>query len=145
MTNRIECFTTIISKIQRNIKKVKNIDMHEYNLKGAQVACLYYLYIHGSLTSKELCEKCEEDKATISRALEYLEFNDYVVCSSKYSKRYNSPFTLTEKGIFVSKKIEEKINVILDEVGLFLIKEERNKFYQNLIKINEVLEKINNQ
>lgn len=145
MSNRIECFTTIISKIQRNIKKVKNIDMHEYNLKGAQVACLYYLYIHESLTSKELCEKCEEDKATISRSLEYLEENDYVLCNSKYNKRYNSPFSLTEKGLVVSKKIEEKINLILDEVGLFLNKEERDKFYQNLIKINEVLEKINNK
>mgnify|MGYP003325428278 CR=1 FL=1 len=51
--------------------------MAEYNLRNAHVSCLYYLYSEQNLTSTDLCERCEEDKATISRSLDYLEKNGF--------------------------------------------------------------------
>lgn len=45
----------------------------EYQLRSVHVSCLYYLYLANGLTAAQLCERCEEDKATISRALDYLE------------------------------------------------------------------------
>ena len=88
MTARFETFTVLINRISRNIRKIKNQEMAEYGLRSAHVSCLYYLYCSNGLTSTDLCERCEEDKATISRAIEYLEQNDYITCQSKSAKRY---------------------------------------------------------
>ena len=140
--DRFENFTILISKINRNIKKIENIEMAEYNLKNVQGSCLYYLYVNGNLTSSELCEKCAEDKATISRALLYLEKNGYVTCNSKYEKRYNSPFLLTNKGYEIGEKIANKINNVLAEVDDCLTHEERIYFYENLNKLSKELENI---
>lgn len=140
--DRFENFTILISSINRNIKKIENLEMAEYNLKNVQGSCLYYLYVNGNLTSSELCEKCSEDKATISRSLLYLENNGYVTCISKYEKRYNSPFSLTNKGYEIGEKIANKINNVLAEVDDCLTHEERVCFYENLNKLSRELENI---
>ena len=142
MINRYENFTVLISKINKNIKKIKNIEMAEYNLRSPHVSILYFLYVNESLTSKELCDKCEEDKGTISRSLDYLESNGFVNCFSKFTKRYNSPFILTKKGLEVGKIVAEKINAVLDEVNFCLSEEERIHFYIYLTKISNGLEEI---
>ena len=142
MKVRFETFTVLIAKISRNIKKLKNQEMSEYELRSTHVSCLYYLYLSESLTATELCERCEEDKATISRAVDYLETNGYVVCESKSSKRYNSPIILTEKGRLIGKEICDKVNFILDEVGAGLSEEERIAFYRCLTSISDNLERV---
>ena len=73
MQERFETFTVLINRISRNIKKIKNQEMSEYNLRSAHVSCLYYIYTLNDATATDLCEHCEEDKATISRALDYLD------------------------------------------------------------------------
>ena len=70
MKARFETFPVLITKINRNIRKIKNQEMAEYDLKSPHISCLYYLYTAESMTATELCEKCEEDKATISRSIE---------------------------------------------------------------------------
>ena len=75
---RFETFTVLIAKISRNIRKIKNNEMAEYDLRSPHISCLYYLYSSEGLTATELCERCEEDKATISRSLDYLEKNGSV-------------------------------------------------------------------
>ena len=75
MQERFETFTVLINRISRDIRKIKNQEMADYHLRSAHVSCLYYVYSLGSVTSAELCEHCEEDKATISRAVDYLETN----------------------------------------------------------------------
>ena len=89
----------------------KNQEMAEYNLKSSHVSCLYYIYTLKNATATDLCERCEEDKATISRALDYLENNGFLTCESKSAKRYKSPLILTDKGNEAGKKIADKINV----------------------------------
>ena len=91
MKQRYETFTVLINRISRNIRKIKNQEMAKYNLRSAHVSCLYYLYTGNGATATDLCERCEEDKATISRALDYLETNGYSTCKSKSAKRYKSP------------------------------------------------------
>ena len=142
MDNRFENFTILIAKINRNIKKLKNQEMSEYNLKSCHGTILYFLYINKSLTASDLCEKCEEDKGTISRSLNLLEKNGLVVCNSRFQKRYNSPFELSNKGLEVSKKIVDKVNNVLDEINDCLNEEDRIKFYNHLIKISNSLERI---
>ena len=98
MEKRFETFTVLVNRISRNIRKIKNQEMAEYGLRSAHVSCLYYLYTGKGLTATDLCECCEEDKATISRALEFLEEEGYLSCESKTAKRYKSPLSLTERG-----------------------------------------------
>lgn len=142
MKERFEIFTVLINRISRNIRRIKNQEMAEYNLRSAHISCLYYLYISEGLTATELCERCEEDKATISRTLEYLEENGYLICESKKVKRYKSPLILTGKGIEVGKKIAGKINKVLDEISIDLTEEQRTEFYKSLMIISNSLEAV---
>lgn len=144
MIDRFETFTLLLNRINRNIRKIKNREMEEYHLRSPHVACLYHLYLAKELTSTALCERCEEDKATISRSLDYLEKNGYLVCRTTAAKRYNSPLVLTEKGMEAGKQITEKINRILDEVSIDLSEDERAALYRSLGKISERLERVSN-
>ena len=142
MDGRFETFTVLINRISRNIRRIKNQEMAEYNLRSAHISCLYYLYLAEELTATELCERCEEDKATVSRALDYLETNGYLTCQSKSTKRYRSPLVLTEKGVEVGKKISEKIDRVLEEVSVGLTESERAVFYHSLAVISGSLDRI---
>lgn len=145
MNERFETFTVLISRISRNIRKIKNQEMAEYNLRSVHVSCLYYIYRTNHITATGLCEKCEEDKATISRALDYLESNGFVSCAAKSAKRYNSPLFLTEKGTVVGKKIADKIDGVLEEISGGMSEEERFAFYRSLTIISNSLEAVANK
>ena len=142
MKERFETFTVMIAKISRNIRKIKAEEMAEYNLRSAHVSCLYYLYISKGSTATELCERCEEDKATISRALDYLEENGFILCESKFAKRYKSPLFLTAKGKEAGKKIYDAVDRVLEDVGVGLTDDQRKTFYTYLTIISDNLEKI---
>ena len=144
MKERFQAFTSLINKISRNIRKIKNQEMAEYGLRGTHVSCLYYLYSTQSLTATELCERCEEDKATISRTLDYLEDKGFIVCESKTAKRYKSPLFLTEKGKEIGGKIYDAVDRLIDEVGAGLTEKQRNDFYSYLTIISNNLEKVTN-
>ena len=142
MEQRFETFTVLINRISRNIRKIKNQEMAEYHLRSAHISCLYYLYMSNGATATDLCEHCEEDKATISRALDYLETNGFLVCESKNAKRYKSPLLLTDKGREAGEKIADKISGVLDLVSGGLTEEERVAFYRSLSIISESLETV---
>ena len=86
MEKRFELFTVLISKISRSIRKIKTEEVSEFNLKSPHVSCLYYLYKSKPLTATELCDICGEDKAAISRSLEFLEKNGFLTCESNLKK-----------------------------------------------------------
>ena len=142
MQERFEIFTVLINRISRNIKKIKNQEMAEYNLRSAHVSCLYYIYTLKGATATDLCERCEEDKATISRALDYLDANGYITREVESTKRYKSPLLLTSKGKEVGKKIADKISGVLDTISVGLTDEERVAFYRSLAIISDSLEAI---
>ena len=142
MQERFETFTVLINRISRNVRKIKNQEMAEYNLRSAHVSCLYYLFVSNGATATELCERCEEDKATISRALDYLETNGFLTCETKCAKRYKSLLVLTEKGNEVGKRIADKIDGVLDKISDALTEEERLAFYRSLSVISEGLETV---
>lgn len=142
MEERFETFTVLINRISRSIRKIKNQEMAEYGLRSAHVSCLYYVYSGENVTSTDLCERCEEDKATISRAIDYLETNGYITCASKSAKRYKSPLALTEKGIVAAQQIAQKIDGVLDEISSSLTEAQRIDFYRSLSLISESLEAV---
>lgn len=142
MQERFETFTVLINRISRNIRKIKNQEMAEYNLRSAHVSCLYYIYTLNGATATDLCERCEEDKATISRALDYLDTNGYITREIESTKRYKSPLLLTDKGKDVGKKIADKIRGVLDTISVGLTEEDRIAFYRSLTIISDSLESV---
>lgn len=142
MEQRFETFTVLITKINRNIRKIKNREMDEYNLKGPHISCLYFIYLSGGLTATELCERCEEDKATVSRSLDFLEKNGFVFCRDQTKKRYKSPIELTSKGLEAAGKIAAKIDSILETVSGQMSEGDRVIFYRFLTAVSDNIEKI---
>ena len=145
MENRFETFTVLIAKISRNIRKIKNQEMADYDLRSPHISCLYYLYSSDGLTATDLCERCDEDKGTISRSLGYLERDGYIVCNSKLAKRYKSSVYLTEKGKEAGKRIADKIDMVLSEISTALTEDERIAFYRSLSIISDGIEAISSR
>ena len=142
MDERFGMFTVLITRIGRSIRRLKAEEMAEYRLKSSHLSCLYYLYHMEFLTARDLCELCAEDKASISRSLEYLESCGYLVCVSKQQKRYKAPLELTEKGREVAQALEERIDRILDQASLGLSREDRSVMYRSLALIDSNLQKL---
>ncbi|MBE6879881.1 MAG: winged helix-turn-helix transcriptional regulator [Ruminococcaceae bacterium] len=142
MTDRFETFTILINRISRNVRKIKNLEMAEQGLRSSHISCLYYLYKTENMTATELCEKCEEDKATVSRSIDFLEENGYIVSQSKSTKKYKNPITLSEKGKSAGQEIAGKIDRVLDEISSELSEGERIEFYRSLTVISNRLDKM---
>ena len=142
MQERFNTFTVLIAKINRTIRRIKTEEMAGFDLKSTHVSCLYYLYINEALTTKELCDICMEDKASVSRSIEYLENKGYLKPAEKESKRYKRLLELTEKGKEIGKKLFEKINEILDQSSEGISEDVRQTMYRSLESISENLQKI---
>ena len=141
MQDRFEAFTVLIAKISRSIRRIKADEMAEYDLKATHVNCLYYLYTAGGMTAAELCEKCEEDKAAISRSLEYLEANGFVTTGGA-QRRYKTPLHLTPRGWEVSRAIHARIEHIVAQASGALSEAERETMYRALERISTNLDEI---
>ncbi len=142
MEERFELFTHLIAKANRLVFKIKTEEMEKFHLKSSHVSCLYYLYKGKTLTAKELCDICSEDKANISRTIKFLEKNGFIKCESDAKKRYQSALFLTEKGVLVVKAMTEKIDAVLEQASKGLTEESRVIFYNSFALICSNLEKI---
>ena len=142
MHTRFEQFTSLLVRITKSIRRIKTIEMEIHGLRSSHVSCLYYLFICGPMTAGTLCEKCEEDKSAISRALKVLEENGYVELHAGKDSKYKGLLYLTEKGKAVGQKISDEILVILADLALVTTHEERVVFFDCLTKISNGLDEI---
>ena len=142
MKNRFENFTALISKLARNIKRIKTEQVSSLGLKGTHVYYVYYLYTCEALTAKELSVLCEEDKSAVSRTLEFLEENGYITYSVGENKRYKVKVMLTEKGKEVGEMIMKKIEKVLEISSQGLTDKERVIMYKSLAVVSRNLEKL---
>lgn len=142
---RFQAFTGYIAKINRSIRRIKTKAMSIYNLKVPHVSCIYYLYVSGELTATELCEVCDEDKGGISRSIDRLLEDGYIVKPQVSIKKYKAPLVLTEKGKEVGKYLCETIDQVIAEASSGLSVEERKCFYKALGLISKNLEVLSNR
>ena len=142
MTERFETFTVLINRISRNIRKIKNQEMADYNLRSSHISCLYYLYTSGGLTATDLCERCEEDKAAVSRIVAEMENKGLVYKENKEAQVYKAKIYLTEKGNetarFVAKRVKDALSVVGDKI---MTEDERRLFYGDILEKLEVMAK----
>ena len=140
MDERFESFTVLINQLSRSIRRIKAEQMESINLKGPHVSCLYYLSKDGPLTAAELCDRCEEDKAAVSRSLEYLEQNGYLQIPE--GKRYRRPLMLTQKGAAAGAEVSRRIDSVVALASCDFQEEDRQAMYRALSVISKNLEKI---
>lgn len=139
MQQRFKQFTTLVASINRSIRRIKTEEMSRYGLKSIHVSCIYYLYTESSLTVKALCDICEEDKANVSRAIEYLEEMEYIERRTEPSKRYKTPLKLTARGKEIGEYLSGRISNILAEASYGLDEAQRDGMYYCLERISENL------
>lgn len=111
--DRLEAFMTLITSASRSITKLKSRGMASYGLGSTHTACVRVLYTApNGLTRTQLSNKCELDKAQISRIINELTEKGYVTENpgpSSYKKR----ILLTDKG----KGISEEINKLVLDIN----------------------------
>lgn len=142
MEDRYGKFMMLINNINRCIKRIENDQMHKYNLRSYHISCLYNLYKYKGITATDLVEMTQQDKASISRSIDFLQDNEYIYCQSKTLKKYKSPILLTQKGQLVAKEIADKIDMVLKQLDQLLTDSQREEFYQNLQNIYQALKNV---
>lgn len=140
MEARYETFTVLIARISRSIRRLKGEEMARWGLKGPHVSCLYYLALSGPMTAAELCERCEEDKAAVSRSVDYLERNGFLVCRDSGGRRYKNPLELTDRGRAVCEAMAARIGRIVEAVSSGVDEGDRQGMYRALTQIGQGLE-----
>ena len=142
MKQRFETFVTAIGQIGRSLQKLKTSAMADFGLRGTHVMCLYQLQQHESgLTSAQLAQLCDEDKAAISRSVAELLDQGLVESPEDSSKRYRKVLMLTEKGREVTAVMDEKIIDAVMSAAQGYSQEEREIFYHVLLQVADNLQK----
>lgn len=138
MIERFDLFTRYITRIYRDLQRIKNLEMVEYNLKGIHVMCLFHLnHTRKGLTVTGLGQACTEDKAAISRTVSDLVEKGLVTVDS--SKKYRAPIILTEKGLAIANQIDGMVCSAVLAGGAGLNDSERRTFYKALVTISDNL------
>lgn len=138
MIHRFHTFVSDITVCYKSIQRIKAVEMTEFGLKGTHAMCLFYLHHEpNGLSAAQLCSRCEEDKAAISRTLAELIEQGYIQPAEK--KKYRAPMQLTEAGIQVAEKVDLLIEQWVTAGGDGLTEEERAVFYRALNIISENL------
>ncbi|MBR5872575.1 MAG: MarR family transcriptional regulator [Oscillospiraceae bacterium] len=147
MITRFEQFTAVISGIYRYIQKLKRDEMVKRGYKGAFALYLATLKrFDGGLTSTELCEICDKDKAAVSRVIAEMEEKGLVERPKNSVRAYRSKITLTEKGRETADFVAERARLALGAVsGEIMSEEEREKFYKILDGIYLNLRKVGSE
>ena len=143
MNQRFEIFVTAITQIYRSIQKLKVKEMADFGLKGSHVMCLFHLKKHPEgLTSSQLAQYCEEDKAAISRTLNELQDLSLIhIEENPGQRRYRSLITLTESGDQITSEMEIKIKKAVGLAAQGYTDEQRELFYHVLLQIDENLQR----
>lgn len=140
MLHRFQQFSTAISCLYHDIQKLERVEMAKYGLKGPHAQCLQVMAgFPEGITATELTERCEKDKAAISRAVAELEEAGLLVRSQKDGLRYRAQLVLTPKGQEAAGKVIDRIRLAVERAGAGLDEEERTVFYRVLGRIAENL------
>ena len=138
-------FTLLIDGIYKNIHKIKLDTAPDLGIKSVHVFWIYLLRKHPEgLTATELAARSEIDRSLVSRELQKLCADGYIMSMGGTGKRrnYNSRLVLTEKGIELAGHIRRKAMEVQASVDEGISEEELEIFYTILEKLYENFVKI---
>lgn len=143
MVSRYELFSTSVSCLYRDIQKIERTEMAKFGLKGPHAQCLLVMNrFPQGVTSAQLCDLCEKDKAAISRTVAELEEAGLIRRTERNGVRYRSLLTLTEAGRVAADAVNQRANQAVEAAGAGLNDEQREVFYSVLGIISENLHTI---
>lgn len=146
MIGRFETFTLALSEITSSWNKIAADELKAFGLKGGYIVYLIALYKSTEgLTSANLSEMCNRDKAEVSRAVALMEEKEIVERHNVTVNGYRAKVTLTEKGREITKALRERIKLAVEKGGEGLTEEAREGFYTSLDRISENLKKISKE
>ena len=110
--------------------------MAKYGLKGPHAQCLLAMsrYPEG-VTSVQLCEICDKDKAAISRSVSELEEAGLLIRTERNGIRYRALLHLTERGLEAAENVQQRAKLAVERAGEGLTDEKREVFYSVLGRI----------
>jgi len=136
MVSKYQHFSTSVSCIFRDIQKIERMEMEKFGLKGPHAQTLLAIGQHPEgITSVQLCEFCEKDKAAISRAVAELEEKGLLIRHQNNGSGYRAVLTLTEKGKQAADAVSRKAQLAVERAGVGLDDAQREVFYQVLALI----------
>ena len=142
MKQRFETFVTAITQINRSLQRLKSSQMADFGLKGTHVMCLYQLQQHEEgLTSAQLVQLCDEDKAAVSRCISELLERELVESPESSGRRYRKIITLTDQGKKITAAMDQKIIDAVMTAAQGYSQEERETFYHVLLQVADNLQK----
>lgn len=144
MEKLFESFVFSVSRIYKDIQKIKSREMARMGLRGAHALYLYRLsHAPDGLTGAELAELCDEDKAAVSRAMAQLEEAGLVVYpDDAEQRRYRSRAVLTPAGQDAARRVGELIGSYVGAVQAEMSDTRRRSFYSALSEIADNLHKL---
>ena len=146
MIGRFEVFTFGLSEISTSWNKIAADELKPFGLKGSYVIFLIALYKHPEgLTAANLSERCNRDKAEVSRAISAMEKKELIKRTNTTVNGYRANITLTEEGRKVTKELRDRVKLAVEKGGEGLTKEQRENFYTSLEIIGENLKKMSKE
>lgn len=134
---RFEKFTLLIYGIHKCINKIKFEMAPGLGVKSVHVFWVYELLLHPEgLSAAEIAAVSMVDRSLVSREIETLKNNGYVVTEDSGKKRgYNARITLTEKGRELAEKIKDEALRVQKSADAGISEEELMSFYSTLEKL----------
>lgn len=137
---RFGLFVSLISKINRSIRRIKDFEMRDVGLRGIHVMILFNLKESaGGLTQAELADVCGEDKASISRTIAWMQERGLVRSDEAGRRRRNVALTLTEEGREKARFLAERIVSAVNAGSSGLREPERGDLYESLTRVDRNL------
>lgn len=146
MISRFEQFSFAISNIYRSIQKIEREEMDKYGLKGVYAQYLVALerYPKG-LTSSQLCDICDLDKAAVSRAVAEMERRGLLERVSTNESGYRAKLCLTEAGRDAAAYVSRRARRAVAAAGCDLTNDDRKVLYTALESIASRLQAISRE
>ena len=146
MQGRYEQFSFIVSVINRHIQKIERDEMIKYGYKGAFAQYLMAMRHHpDGVTSAQLSEMCDKDKAAVSRVVTEMIEKGLVVRKCANETLYRAKLTLTQEGCKIADFVAKRATAAVAAVGNELSDEERKMFYSTLDFIASKLQMISKE
>lgn len=147
MESRFEQFKMAISGINRYVQKIERNEMVKRGYKGAFAQYLAVLKrFEEGLTSSELCEICDKDKAAVSRIIAEMEEKGLVSREHKNIRTYRAKIVLTEKGRNTADYVAERAKAAISAVSDGVMDEnQREVFYSTLDVLYKNLQKVSRE
>ena len=133
MITRFEQFNASIYGIYRDILKIERAAMVKHGLKGSYALYLSAIARHpDGLTSTQLCEICDKDKAAISRVISELEQKGLIKRVTQNSTYYRARLKLTDEGQRVANEVAHLAQLAVNQATQGMDEENRRIMYECL-------------